>query len=148
MTPSMTLRQCLLSPTGRLSLHNQQNLIQSQQRGKSCDDDGISAEHFFNAPFSLFQRLQTLINSMLRHGFVPKQFRYGTIVPIVKDHQGNLSDPDNYRGITMSPIVSKIPEHTLRMLFSDYLSKAKTYQKIKAISRKFCFDKVMKKHVL
>ena len=99
--------------------------IFSMKRGKSCDDDGISAEHFFNAPFSLFQRLQTLINSMLRHGFVPKQFRYGTIVPIVKDHQGNLSDPDNYRGITMSPIVSKILEHTLRMLFSEYLSTSK-----------------------
>ena len=62
---------------------------------------------------------------MLHHGFVPRQFRFGTIVPIVKDHQGNLSDTDNYRGITMSPIISKILEHTLRNVFSEFLTTSK-----------------------
>ena len=61
----------------------------------------------------------------MRHAFVPWQFRYGTIVPIVKDHHGNLSDTDNYRGITMSPILSKILEHTLRQLFSEFLTTSK-----------------------
>ena len=76
---------------------------------------------FFNAPWSLFLRLQYLINAMLNHGFVPKQFCMGTIVPIVKDPHGNLGDTDNYRGITISPISSKILEHVLYALFSEYL---------------------------
>ena len=95
--------------------------IFSMKKGKSCDDDGIFAEHFFNAPWSLFLKLQNLVNAMLRHGFVPKQFCFGTIVPIVKDPHGNLGDTDNYRGITISPISSKILEHTLHALFSDCL---------------------------
>ena len=62
---------------------------------------------------------------MLHHGVVPRQFRYGTIVPLVKDQQGNVNDTDNYRGITMSPIISKILEHTLRILFSEFLTTSK-----------------------
>ena len=95
------------------------------KKGKSSDDEGITAEHFFHAPFSLFQRIQHLLDAMLRHGIVPHQFKFGTIVPIVKDHQGNLGDTENYRGITMSPIFSKILEHCLRILFSDFLSTSK-----------------------
>ena len=108
-----------------LSLSTVVDAIFSMKKGKSCDDDGLSAEHFFNAPFSLFYRLQSLLNAMLCHGMVPLQFRYGTIIPIVKDQQGNLGDSDNYRGITMSPIISKILEHGLRIVFSDFLSTSK-----------------------
>ena len=99
--------------------------IFSMKKGKSKDDEGLTAEHFFHAPFLLFQRIQVLLNAMLRHGVVPHQFKLGTIVPIVKDHQGNLGDTENYRGITMSPILSKILEHCLRILFANFLSTSK-----------------------
>ena len=108
-----------------VSLHTIIESVFSMKKGKSCDDEGIFAEHFFNAPFSFYQRLHKLINAMLRHGSVPTQFRHGTIVPLVKDHQGNLGDSDNYRGITMSPIMSKVMEHTLRILFSEFLATSK-----------------------
>ena len=67
-------------------------------------------------------RLKTLFNAMLMHGHVPRQFQRGTIVPIVKDQQGDKSDLNNYRGITIAPIISKIFEHVLRILFQPYLS--------------------------
>ena len=67
------------------SLSTVVDAIFSMKKGKSCDDEGLHAEHFFNAPFSFFQRLQALINAILNHAFVPCQFQYGTIVPIVKD---------------------------------------------------------------
>ena len=79
----------------------------SLKNGKSSDDDDISAEHFLNAPYNIFVVLCALFNAMLRHSFVPRQFKHGTIIPIVKDHQGNLGDVGNYRGITISPIASK-----------------------------------------
>ena len=40
--------------------------------------------------------------------------------------QGNLGDSDNLRGITMSPIISKILEHGLGIVFSDFLSTSKS----------------------
>ena len=44
------------------------------------------------------------------------------MLPIVKDSNGNVSDSSNYRGITISPMLTKIFEHVLKSLFSEYLS--------------------------
>ena len=99
----------------------------SMKKGKSTDDDLVSAEHFFNAPLILFDRIQSLFNAMLQHSFVPLQFKLGTILPIIKDRQGNLGDLHNYRGITLASIMSKIFEHVLRILFGPSLSTS-SYQ--------------------
>ena len=64
---------------------------------------------------------------MLQHAFVPTQFKMGTIVPIVKDRQGDLGDLNNYRGITIAPTLSKVFEHVLGALFEPFLSTS-TYQ--------------------
>ena len=109
----------------RISLDTILDAIFSMKTGKSSDDDKISAEHFLNAPLSFFIRLQCLFNSMLRHSHVPNQFQLGTIVPIVKDHQGDRGDLHNYRGITIAPIASKIFEHVLKIVFWQYLSTSK-----------------------
>ena len=101
--------------------------ISSMKTGKCADEMGVNAEHFLYAPFSLLKRLATLFNQMLRHGFVPSQFRYGFMLPIVKDNQGNHGDSSNYRGITISPIASKVFEHVLKNKFSDHL-KTSHYQ--------------------
>merc|ERR1712015_193599 len=58
---------------------------------------------------------------MLTHSMVPEQFKKGFIIPLVKDNQGNHSDLGNYRGITISPIPSKIFEHILKKVFDKYL---------------------------
>ena len=44
------------------------------------------------------------------------------MLPLVKDSKGNHSDSSNYRGITISPITSKVFEHALKIIFSDHLS--------------------------
>ena len=62
---------------------------------------------------------------MLRHSRVPREFQLGTIIPIVKDHQGDHADLNNYRGITIAPILSKIFEHVLKIIFFAYLTTSK-----------------------
>ena len=99
----------------------------SMKKGKSADDEGINAEHFFYAPLPLFDRLQCLFNKMLLHGHVPSQFQCGTIVPIVKDRHGDQGDMNNYRGITLAPIISKLFEYTLQTLFQHFLTTS-SYQ--------------------
>lgn len=105
-----------------ISIQNVFDAIAGMKQGKCADDCGLSAEHFQNGPVLLFQRLQNLFSGMLKHGFVPKQFRFGFMIPIIKDSQGNASDVSNYRGITISPIISKIFEHILKSTFCDHLS--------------------------
>ena len=59
---------------------------------------------------------------MLLHGHVPHQFQCGTIIPIVKDRQGDQGDMHNYRGITIAPIISKIFEYSLHSVFQPFLT--------------------------
>ena len=101
--------------------------LYGMRQGKSPDNDGIHAEHFQNGPMILLIRLTSLFNVMLSHGFVPNQFRLGTMIPIIKDTHGNASDVNNYRGITISPIPSKIFEHLLKNVFSHHLTTS-SYQ--------------------
>ena len=105
-----------------ISLHVVFDAIAKMRKGKCPDGDEICAEHFHNAPLILLQRLASLFNSMMRHSFVPKQFRFSFMIPIIKDNNGNHSDVANYRGITISPIISKILEHCLKAVYSNHLS--------------------------
>ena len=90
--------------------------------GKSADESEISAEHLHNSPVLMLERLALLFNSMLRHSYVPQQFRLGFMVPLVKDHSGNHASTSNYRGITISPIVSKFFEHVLKSVLFESLT--------------------------
>ena len=108
----------------RISLNNVIDAVYSMKKGKCCDDSSIHAEHIFNAPLQLFIRLQCLFNGMLQHGFVPRQFQQGTIVPIVKDRNGDKGDLNNYRGITIAPIISKVFEHALHIVFQSSLTSS------------------------
>ena len=44
---------------------------------------------------------------MLKLGYVPDEFGTGVIVPLIKNANGDASSTDNYRGMTLSPILSK-----------------------------------------
>ena len=110
-----------------VSIDHVLDAILESKDGKCADDHGLTSEHFKNAPLALHQRLVVLFNKMLRHAFVPRQFKLGFMIPVVKDNQGNLSDTANYRGITISPVASKLFERVLKNLFSDFLTTS-SYQ--------------------
>ena len=113
-------QQCNCNEYG-ISLETTIDAICCLKNGKCGDDDGINAEHFHNAPHNFLRRLTRLLNEMLRHSFVPRQFRFGTMIPIIKDQSGNHGDISNYRGITISPILSKVLEHALKQVFLEHL---------------------------
>jgi len=69
----------------------------------------------------LIMHLQTLFKFMLCHRFVPNSFGIGVTIPLVKDKTGNINDVNYYRGITLSPIISKLFEVVLLSLSSAAL---------------------------
>lgn len=71
--------------------------IFSLNEGKSKDADEISSEHFLYAPVSLVSRLVDLTNHMLRHSYVPNQFKLGVILPLVKDTGGDKTDLQSHQ---------------------------------------------------
>ena len=105
-----------------ISVINVIDALLCMKGGKSADADCISVEHLHNAPLIMLERIASLFNMMLSHAFVPRQFQLGFMLPLIKDQQGNKSDSSNYRGITISPIISKIFEHVLKARYADYLT--------------------------
>ena len=47
---------------------------------------------------------------MLSHAFVLDAFGSGIVIPIVKDKSGDIAAIDNYRPITLSPVIFNIFE--------------------------------------
>ena len=82
------------------------------------------------------------------------------MIPLVKDSHGSHSDVGNYRGISISSVISKIFEHILKAVFSTPLSTLVyqfSFKKDKYMSHALhCFretvnyyiDKVVKSSVL
>ena len=58
-------------------------------------------------------------NDCIGIGFVPDDFGTCVMVPIVKDPAGDITDVDNYRGITLSPVISKMFEYCVMGKFHE-----------------------------
>jgi len=58
---------------------------------------------------------------MMIHRYVPNQFGRGISIPLVKDKHGDLNNSNNYRAITISPVISKIFESCLLSKYEAFL---------------------------
>jgi hypothetical protein len=59
---------------------------------------------------------------MAVHCYVPDDFGKGTLIPLLKDKLGDVSDTNNYRGITLIPVISKLFEMVLLDICAPYLA--------------------------
>ena len=91
------------------------------KKGKATGPDDLSVEHMVYAHPSLCIAICNLFKLIITHRYVPNGFCIGTIVPLVKDKSHNLNDIDNYRPITLIPVISKIFEHVILSLCEDCL---------------------------
>ena len=58
---------------------------------------------------------------MLCYDYVPNDFGLSLTVAIPKNNTSASSSTDDYRGISISPVISKILEHVLFTLFGQFL---------------------------
>lgn len=118
------VQQAITHEQGCVNLFDVQDVEAALNRlknGKACGIDDISKEHIVYAHPALIIHLKLLFNLIYNHGFVPDNFGKGITFPIIKDKCGDVSNSDNYRPVTISPVVSKIFEYCLLNKFSDYL---------------------------
>ena len=90
------------------------------QLGKSTSGM-CKPEHVLHGSPTLLCHFHLLFNGLIQHGYVPADFLRGTITPIVKDSQGDISDPSNYRGITLSCLPAKLFEFAIQIKTSHLL---------------------------
>ena len=71
------------------------NIVNKLKCGKSSGPDGISAESLKFSHSRLYVLLSLCFSLCLSHGYLPKSLMETTIVPIVKNKCGNLSNSKN-----------------------------------------------------
>jgi len=96
--------------------------IRRMKKGKACGPDDLCAEHLIFSHPSLVMHLKVLFQLILIHGFVPTDFGNGISIPLIKDKTGNINNMDNYRAITLSPVISKLFEMVILDISNDFLS--------------------------
>ena len=89
--------------------------------GKSPGFDNITTEHVVHSHPVIFSLLAKLFNSMLLSSYVPQDFGRGITIPIPKNEKEQGPQAiDTFRGISLSPMISKLFEHCLLILFSKF----------------------------
>jgi hypothetical protein len=97
-------------------------IIMKLKRGKASDLDNLSAEHVIYSHPLLSVALTKLFNVMLLAAYVPDAFGHSYTVPIPKiDHCSKPMTCSDFRGIAISPIISKIFEHCILERFDSFL---------------------------
>ncbi|VDI15809.1 Hypothetical predicted protein, partial [Mytilus galloprovincialis] len=104
-----------------------QNAINKLNKNKSPDIYGITAEHFIHGGPDLTVALTKIINNICISCVIPDYIKMGILSPIFKK-KGLPTDPKNYRGITVLPVIGKI----LEILLKEHL-----WQIIAAIQNQF-----------
>jgi len=103
-----------------------ENVVATLNRGKAAGIDGLSAEHLIFSHPSLRVILAKLFQMILSYSYIPHGFRYSYIVPLPKtrDHLSKALSCDDFRGIAISPILSKVFEYCILSKFKNFLSTA------------------------
>src|ERR1043165_9207971 len=90
--------------------------------GKASGLDKLQCEHLPYAHPILFLILSKIFQQFLLHGFVPSAFGHGLLIPIPQEsNKRGILSVDQFRGITISPIISKVFEHCLLLLYKQYM---------------------------
>jgi len=79
-------------------------------------------EHVKLACGELSTHIALLFTSMCVHCFVPEEFQVSTIITVPKGKNTNLTDSNNYHGITRSSIIGKVFDLIVLDRFSDLLA--------------------------
>ena len=95
------------------------NLILSLDVSKATGADNISARMLKGTVSSITPSLTKMFNLSIKTGSFPQSWKCARVVPIPKG--GDLSNPTNYRPISILPIVSKVLEKYVHGIISDHL---------------------------
>ena len=101
-----------------------ENSIKNMKLGKAAGRDNITVEHLLHAHSYILVLLRVLFKCCLVHGIVPSDFGLGIIIPLVKNPNDDVTKISNYRGITLSPVISKLFEMCLLNILKDKLQSS------------------------
>jgi len=93
------------------------NMCMSLKKNKAAGWDEVTAEHLIYGGNMLYSILTIIFNQLSYTHNVPDHFKRAVIVPIPKGKDKDLLSKDNYRGISLLSVVSKLYEKLLLQWF-------------------------------
>ena len=100
-----------------------EKIISELKNGKAAGLDSLTAEQIKYCHPIVKCILSKLFNLMLIFNYVPDSFGIGLTVPLPKhDSMCKLVTANDFRGITVIPVISKIFEHCLNGCFKSWLT--------------------------
>lgn len=99
------------------------NLLETLDVRKAMGPDGVNGWILKECKEELEEPVWDIINTSLKEGRVPKEWKRANIVPIYKN--GNKLDPLNYRPVSLTSIVSKLCEIIIKEKWVQYLEDEK-----------------------
>ena len=118
---SLESRSCEIQPTTGDEVLN---AINKMKNNKAPDALGLTAEHFKLGGAHLLHVLTNFFNLILSQKCVLQKLKCGVITPVFK--KGDNKVPDNYRGITVTPVLLKILEHILSSRHDPVLTSSQS----------------------
>ena len=95
--------------------------LKKVKMGKSTGIDGLAAEHFVYSHERISVHLAMFFTSMFTHGYLSDAFMTTSIIPILKNKNGDTSANNNYRPIAIVTALSKIFELCLATIMDAHL---------------------------
>ena len=95
-----------------ISMKEVQNAISSLNNKEAVGEFGISAEHLKHSGKVLVVEITAMFNQILQSKTVPDAFESGILTPVLKKSKDSTV-LDNYCGITVTSIISKLFESVL-----------------------------------
>ncbi|MFH4984755.1 hypothetical protein AB6A40_011464, partial [Gnathostoma spinigerum] len=85
--------------------------ISKLKNGKAAGDDDVYPDLIECLPPSALQKLQNLLQQYWEIEKIPDEWRNAIVVPLNK--KGSVTDPEDYRGIFLLPVVYKVLERII-----------------------------------
>ncbi len=96
-------------------------IVFSLNRKKAPDKHGLTAEHLQLAGGIVITILTYVVNEILRLRVIPGMLKDGILTPVLKKDR-DAKQPNNYRGITVTPILGKVIEKLIQRRIEPILS--------------------------
>jgi exonuclease III len=96
-----------------LTLQEIETAIKSLKKGKAGGHDGLVSENIIYASPYIHEIICSIMNSIIIREYIPESFRCGICIPLHKGGNKAKNNPDNYRKITLLPMLSKLFETLL-----------------------------------
>ena len=108
--------------------------VRALKNGKAAGPDGITGEFFKHSATFVVPFLVKFFNRLFTTGSYPQAWSEAIIHPLLK--KGDANNPDNYRGISLLNICSKLYSHILNNRLNKWIEENEILDEFQAGFRK------------